>query len=64
LHPLNGETNASRDAEASYGLRFATDKVRSLSSTMRLLASQESEWVGLRHVQAWVMYWKNQWLVQ
>ncbi|KAG1738262.1 putative aminoadipate reductase [Suillus lakei] len=58
LRPQNTET-ASGDAEAGNGLQLVTDKACSLSSTMRLLATRESEWLGPNHAQAWVKYWKN-----
>ncbi|KAG1726867.1 putative aminoadipate reductase [Suillus paluster] len=59
----DAETNSS-DAEAGNGLRFATDKACSLSNTMRLLATRESEWVGPSHAQAWVEYWKSKGFLQ
>ncbi|KAG1767497.1 putative aminoadipate reductase [Suillus placidus] len=58
LQPQNAEI-VSGDAEAGNGLQLVTDKACSLSSTMHLLATRESERLGPSHAQAWVKYWKS-----
>lgn len=58
LQPQNAETIPG-DGEAGNGLQFATNRACSLSSTMRLLSTRETEWLGPSHALAWVKYWKS-----
>ncbi|KAG2362415.1 putative aminoadipate reductase [Suillus spraguei] len=63
LQPQDAES-ISDDSEAGSGLRFVTDRACSLSGTMRVLSTRESDWLGRSHAQAWVKYWESRGFLQ
>lgn len=58
LQSQNAET-ISGDGEAGTDQQFATDRACSLSNSMHILSTLESEWLGPSHAQAWVKDWKS-----